>query len=421
MRPTARCIVSSAAHEAYDATCLTPEGARGERPFLSWEEQPSPFKHYPDFLPRLLFDDRPLLRALHTARSVTDVRDFDGKPYYRLSTPSAGNLHPVELYVQFRGVEGIASGVYHLDALNDALVMIVEVGTGLEPMLGYAHRFEGALILLSLVPYRSEWKYGHRAWRYCFMDAGHQAGALLAAFNTVGMQAAATPKCDRAALNAFMGFDDQEFTCLAFAVGKEGTRRARVPKHPLMRVMPTDYSHSDGVVASWLLQSGQCRIDHAVPFVSDAPQAVQLSRRSARSFSGQSLPAAGFEHIMHLLTEPPAGMTAYGVVLDSEREQGVWKHGILQCSGAFGTTLAALLVGQRFVADAGMVMVLTAPQYRTGLQLQSAAFGHRIGLDAAGHGIGYSAIGAFFDKELQEFLSTSESILYVGVFGMEEI
>lgn len=220
-RPTGRCSVSFAPHELYEATVLTPEAVTANSGFISWEEQPSAFKRYPNFLPRIPCDGLPMLQALRAARTVTDTRDFDGTPYYRLSTPSAGNLHPLELYVQIRGIKGIVSGIYHLDALRDELVLLEEVGAGLEPMLGYANRFEGMLILFSLVPYRSEWKYGHRAWRYCFMDAGHQAGALLAAFHAAGLTLCAVPAFDAAALNTFMGFDGEEHACLAFAAGRE--------------------------------------------------------------------------------------------------------------------------------------------------------------------------------------------------------
>jgi SagB-type dehydrogenase family enzyme len=387
--------------------------------FLSWEEQPSAFKHYPEFLPRIPCDDRLMMQALRTARTVTDTRDFDGTPYHRLSTPSAGNLHPLELYVQIRGVEGTVSGIYHLDALHDALVRIEEVGAGFEPMMGYANRFEGMLILLSIVPYRSEWKYGHRAWRYCFMDAGHQAGALMAAFHAVGLTLSVVPAFDKEALNRFMGFEDQEYACLAFAMGQESSRRARSAVKPLMRVMPTDYNRSDGVVGDWLSQLDALQIADPLP-VSDAPMAVQLARRSARSFSGAAMSDAGFEHIMHLLSQPPEGMTAYAVVMDPERENGLWRNGEPVKAGAFGERLAALLVGQRFIMDGGIVMILTTPDYGPGPQLLSALFGHRAALDAATRDVGFTAIGAFYDNEVKRFLETDDAILYVGVFGMEE-
>lgn len=310
------------------------------------------------------------------------------------------------------------SGIYHLDALNDELVMIEEVGAGLEPMLGYAHRFEGMLIVLSLVPFRSEWKYGRRAWRYCFMDAGHQLGALLAAFETVGQSAQVPPAFDAAALNTFLGFDTQEFACLALAVGQESTKRARVPTGALMRVMPTDYTRSDDVVNSWLAMDAQVRVDTALLRAS-APLQTQLRRRSARSFTAQPMPDEGFEYILHLLAKPPEGLAAYTIVLERGRELGVLRNGERQVEGDFSEIMAELLVGQRFIMDAGIVMVFTAPHYRTDLQLLCAAFAHRIALDAATRGIGFTGIGAFYDEAMRTFLDTMDAIMYVGVIGME--
>lgn len=316
-------------------------------------------------------------------------------------------------------MEGLPSGIYHLDALHDRLVRIEEVGAGFETMMGYANRFEGLLILLSLVPYRSEWKYGHRAWRYCLMDAGHQVGALLTAFNACETPLAVPPAFDRAALDTFMGFDGREFACLALAVGAEGTRRARTPLKPLMHVTPTDYCRSDGTVGGWFANCDMPKPEIR-NLASDSEPSVQLSRRSARKFSGLSMPDALFERIMHLVSQPPEGITAHTVVIDPQRENGIFRNGTLVKAGAFGEMTAALLVGQRFITEGGLVMILTAPAYDAALQLHAAAFGHRISMDAAQLGGGYTAIGAFYDRELQTFLETDDAILYVGVFGMEE-
>ncbi len=408
------------AQNIYEATCLTPETVSNESGFISWEEQPSLFKRYPAFLKRMDCSGQPVLRALHAARSVTDVQDFDGTPYYRLSTPSAGNLHPLELYVQLRGIKGVASGIYHLDAAHDELVLIEEVGAGLEPMLGYAHRFEGALILFSFVPYRSEWKYGARAWRYCYMDAGHQLSALLCALKHEGLETAPTPEFDAQALQRFMGFGHQEFAALSLAVGRETDRRARSAKRPIMQVAPTDYCRSDGRVPDWLAACPTLRFD-PYRFAIDIPHDRQLSRRSARQFSAKALEAGVFEQFLQWQGDScPEGINAHMVVLDADERSGIWSKGTLVRSGRFGESVSALLVGQRFVAEGAVVLILTTTEYSETLQLQSAAFSQRLALQMAGLGVGYTAIGAFYDHELQTFLTTSDAILHVGVFGMED-
>lgn len=408
------------AQNLYDTTCLTPDAAASESGFISWEEQPHAFKRYPAFLKRIACSGHPVLRALHAARSVTDVQDFDGMPYYRLSTPSAGNLHPLELYVQLRGIEGFISGIYHLDALHNELVLIEEVGAGFEPMLGYAHRFEGALILISIVPYRSEWKYGDRAWRYCLMDAGHQLSALVSALKHEGLEAASTPGFDAIALQRFMGFEHQEFAALSLAVGRETDRRARKAKRSLMQVAPTDYCRSTGTVPAWLEARPVLRFDPTM-FAADIPHAQQLSRRSARKFSAKALDNGLFEQFLQWQGDACSeGIHRYMVVMDVNGRSGIWHDGTLCRSGRFEEHVSALLVGQRFVTESAAVLILTAAKYTETLQLRAAAFSQRLALQMLGVGVGYTAIGAFYDRELQAFLDTTDAILHIGVFGMEE-
>ena len=228
-------------HEVYEATALTPLKVARNSGYVDWASQPSLFKRYPDFLYRIGFDTHPQLQPLFLARRITFETAVGGKPYYRLNTPSAGNLHPVELYVQIRGVKGVLSGIYHVDARHSELVLIRECGAdGLEPSVGMPHRFEGFIFVLSVVPYRSEWKYGHRAWRYCYMDAGHQLGALSAAMEVGGLALSAVEGVDMNALGRTMGFGQEEFACAVLTAGHAGEKPAKPLKTPLMRVAPTD-------------------------------------------------------------------------------------------------------------------------------------------------------------------------------------
>ncbi len=147
--------------------------------YLDWDTQPSLFKRYPHFCHRLKLSDYPSLQWLQQTRFISDSTSVAQNPYHRLNVPSAGNLHPIEIYVQLRNIAGILSGIYHLDVLKRELVMIMEIaGEGIEPYMGLEHRFNGALVMISLVPFRSSWKYGLRGWRYLYLDLGHQIGAL---------------------------------------------------------------------------------------------------------------------------------------------------------------------------------------------------------------------------------------------------
>jgi len=408
-------------HDLYDATALTPLRVARSGGYIDWASQPALFKRYPDFLYRCGFDAHPDLAPLALARCITFEAPVGGKPYYRLNTPSAGNLHPVELYVQIRGVKGVLGGIYHLDAARGELVLIRECGAdGLEPLAGMAHRFDGFIVVMSVVPYRSEWKYGHRAWRYCYMDAGHQIGALYAAMDAYGRKPAFPEQVDFAALNRALGFRGEEFACAVMAVGAEGNREAAPLKTPLMHVAPTDYDESDGVVGEWIAQMPSGRRPILCPETS-AGESVQRARRSARAFGAGAMTPDAFEHIMHVLRRLPGGITSHAVVLRPDHaEPGLYRGGEQVKTGAFAETMAALLVDQRFVAQGEIVMILSAPRYDADLQMAAAAFAHTLSLEAAARQAAYTAIGAFYDKKLQTFLETSEYILYVGVFGTEK-
>lgn len=407
-------------HEAYDATALTPMRVARLSGYIDWVSQPSIFKHYPEFLFRYPFGTNPALRTAELSRMVTFEGVVGRKPYLRLNTPSAGNLHPVELYVQVRGVKGVLSGIYHVDAGAKAMALIGEIGRdGLEPALGMQKRFEGMLFVVSVVPFRSEWKYGDRALRYCYMDAGHQVGAVCASAAVGGQSPTILSGFDADCLNRTMGFGGQEFTAAVVAIGQESERDAEAIKGRLMEVAPTDYCDTEGTIA---LQIGRetpfkSRSEVTMPVVDE--ESI-IKRRSARLFSPEPLETALFEHFMHCLMQAPEPLACFAVVLQSgSLKRGVYKEGVLLKEGDFTDLAAALLVDQCFVKDAAVIMVLTAETFGSSELMSAGLFAQRLYLEAAAKDAGFTGIGAFYDKKLQRFLGTQQAVIYVGVLGVE--
>ncbi len=407
-------------HEAYDTTALTPMRVARLSGYIDWASQPSLFKHYPEFLFRYPFGTNPALRMAELSRMVTFEGAVGSKPYLRLNTPSAGNLHPVELYVQVRGVKGVLSGIYHVDAGANAMVLIREIGRdGLEPALGMQKRFIGMLFVVSVVPFRSEWKYGDRALRYCYMDAGHQVGAVCASAAVGGQSPTILSGFDAVCLNRTMGFGEQEFTAAAVAIGQESERDAEAIKGRLMEVAPTDYCDTKGTIT---LQIGReppfkSRSGITMPVVDE--ESI-IKRRSARLFSPEPLETAPFEHFMHCLMQAPEPLESFAVVLQSESlKRGVYKEGVLLKEGDFADLAAALLVDQRFVKDGAVIMVLTAETFGSSELMSAGLFAQRLYLEAAARDAGFTGIGAFYDKKLQTFLGTQQAIIYAGVLGVE--
>jgi SagB-type dehydrogenase family enzyme len=407
--------------DLYQKTALTPMRAARLSGYIDWASQPSLFKHYPKFLFRYPFGTNPALRTVELARAITSRAIVGGKPYFRLNTPSAGNLHPIELYVQIRGVKGVLSGIYHVDAGEEALVLIREIERdGIEHELGMEERFEGMLFIVSCVPFRSEWKYGGRAVRYCYLDAGHQIGAVAAAAVAGGQDATILSGFDANCLNAKMGFSQQEFSCAVLAAGKAGERAVQEMRGSLMQVAPTDYCDTKGEIPRQIAEQGLFK-GALMSGASDIDAQVIAARRSARHFSGASLPKGPFEHFMHLLGDAPEPLVCYSVVLRSETAApGIYAGGVLVREGLCDEEISALLVDQRFVKEAAVVAVMTSRSFGSDALMAAGAFGHRLHLEAESRGAGFTGIGAFYDHKLQRFLGTEDYILYVCAVGVEK-
>ncbi len=403
-------------HEEYDKTSLTRRKVANFGGYIDWVAQPSTFKHYPEFLFSYAYGEKEKLHILELCRQITSSEMIAAKPYYKLNSPSAGNLHPLELYVQIRGVKGIISGIYHVDASAKKFVLIQEIeDDGLERAVGLTHKFEGMICVLSCVPFRSEWKYGERAVRYCYLDAGHQSASIKAAATIYDQEMTILSDFDVDALNKLMGFKDEEFTCAVMAIGQEMLKSVNPLAKPLIHVAPTDYSDTKGYVPNLIAKAGIFKSDL---FAISATKKSVLSRRSARKFDGRAMNKDDFEHIMHMLGNTSSVLNCHSVVLNAETEDaGIYVGGELKQEGVFTDKLIALLVDQQFIKNAQMVIVMTAKDFSAQNLMLAGAFAHKLYLQAEQKALGFTGIGAFYDKKMQEFLDTEDYILYVCALG----
>jgi hypothetical protein len=51
--------------------------------------------------------------------------------------------------------------------------------------------------------------------------------------------------------------------------------------------------------------------------------------------------------------------------------------------------------------------------------MSAGLFAQQLYLDATSRGVGFTGIGAFYDRKLQRFLETEMPIIYVGALGVE--
>ncbi len=173
---------------------------------LDWGAKPDIYKSYPDALRIALpgFEPErpmPLDRALKLRRSVRDFKPEPlslGKLAYLLwastglgrtedgyefrAAPSAGALYPIETYVIANDVRKLEAGLYHYAIHEHALE---QLRTGdLRHAIATAALGQGmcaqapAVFVWTAIFDRSKWKYGQRAYRYIYLDAGHIAENL---------------------------------------------------------------------------------------------------------------------------------------------------------------------------------------------------------------------------------------------------
>jgi len=182
--------------------------------YRAWQRKSEQYKTYPSS-PKIKLDPpqekggMPLWEAVKRRRSVRNFRDDLMKKseisqllwasqgvtkkimgYDLRATPSAGALYPVETYLVILNVEGIEPGIYHYDVRNHELE---ELQRGdfrsqiAEASLDQDFVGQGAVVFVWTAVFdRSKWKYGERAYRYVYLDAGHVAQNLALASVSLG-------------------------------------------------------------------------------------------------------------------------------------------------------------------------------------------------------------------------------------------
>jgi SagB-type dehydrogenase family enzyme len=168
--------------------------------------RPEPYKTYPDSVkvPLPSFEPDRLMTLHDTIAQRRSVRDFQprsitlGQLSYLLwastgiqraeqgyefrSAPSAGALYPIETYIIADRVGELEPGAYHYGIRNHELepVRAGDLRRGIAAAaLGQEMCAKAAVVFIwTAIFARCKWKYGQRAYRYIYLDAGHIAQNL---------------------------------------------------------------------------------------------------------------------------------------------------------------------------------------------------------------------------------------------------
>lgn len=163
------------------------------------------------------------------------IRHFAGKMKqvtFR-NVPSAGSRHPLETYLFINKAEGIAPGIYHYLPSGHALELWEDKPDYTEELtaalVGQAFAAAAPVTFVwSVVPYRTEWRYGLKSHKYMLVDAGHVCENLYLACEAIGCGTCAIGAYDQELLDELLGFAggpcaeaDNEFSLYAAPVGRK--------------------------------------------------------------------------------------------------------------------------------------------------------------------------------------------------------
>ena len=139
--------------------------------------------------------------------------------------PTGGATNAMETYVYINNVEGIAKGLYHyiqdqhqLQLLDNEETIEGRVNAALYNQL----RGASIVILLTAVPYRSEYKYSFCAHKMIAMEAGHAGQNISLAAEVIDSGACAIAAYNQPLLDELLQVDgEEEFATYAFPIGKK--------------------------------------------------------------------------------------------------------------------------------------------------------------------------------------------------------
>ncbi len=221
------------------------EPSRIPRHKLVWDAKPPLYKEYPEAqkieLPS--FDPNQPMSLDRTLKQRKSVRDFQQKPisknqlsyllwastgiqriedgYEFRTTPSAGALYPIETYVVVNDVRKLEAGVYHYSIKAHQLEQLKQGEFRQEitaAALGQGMCQTSAVVFVwSAVFERCKWKYGQRAYRYIYLDAGHIAENLALAAVSLNLGSCEIGALYDNQVNVILGIDGTEESVLCMA------------------------------------------------------------------------------------------------------------------------------------------------------------------------------------------------------------
>jgi SagB-type dehydrogenase family enzyme len=448
---------------------------------LDWPNQPLPFKIYTSLEPLALplafsgstvpalaaiggactpsapvLDLETLARLSYFSNGVTRV--LRGMPFR--AAACTGALYHIELYLICGDLPGLAAGVYHYAAHDNALRCLrsgdyrhrVSRATADEPHVAAAP----VIAALTSTWWRNAWKYQARAYRHAFWDAGTVLANLLAVACANGVGAHVVVGFADAEVNRLLDVDPaQEATVCLVALGSGSAPAVAasdavvplgLPTRPLS-AQQVDYpaiveAHrasslaSADDVAAWRRAATSGRsIAPPVEPVGGSIEQVIVRRGSSRRFTRDPIGRRELELMLAAATAPipsdaPVLTQPYLIVNAVDGMQpGIYafeREGArldLLKPGTFRREAAFLDLGQELAGDAAVNVYWLAAferdrDYRAA-QLEAAIEGGKLYLAAYALGLGATGL-TFFDDDVTTFFSphaAGKAVMFLTALG----
>jgi SagB-type dehydrogenase family enzyme len=143
-------------------------------------------------------------------------------PYLFRTVPSAGALYPIETYLIVHRIERLNPGIYHLDVARSSLELLREGDFSreiVEAALNQSMAASAAVVLVwTAVIKRSSGKYGERASRYIYLDAGHIGQNLYLAATALKLGCCTIGAFYDDKVNQVIGVDGKEETAIYLGI-----------------------------------------------------------------------------------------------------------------------------------------------------------------------------------------------------------
>jgi SagB-type dehydrogenase family enzyme len=373
-----------------------------------------------------------------------------GDTYALRVNPSSGNLHPTEFHFCTHGLVNWSDGLYHYRPSSH---MAEQRGIG---DFGWKliDNSTPLVFVLTSIAWREAWKYRDRAYRYCLHDIGHAWQALTLAAQSIGCESVALSHFsdDRVAESCLLSEDEWPMMIIGIRGASIPVRRLdpvetilfggqpnrlseeQVPYPLIERIHAATKLNSEAIASSLGQPKSSGRAEISLPPPVSTSRSfgdVVRTRRSALDFrgGGESITLSQLAALLSSTKEPLFADFATArfvhLYLYVHRVEGLapgvyrfWsEHAELEKikEGDQRLVAAALSLGQDLAGNACLVFSMIGDfenaartygdrGYRY-VHFEAGAIGHRMYVASEALGLRATGIGAFFDEEVNRYLS----------------